>query len=78
MKSNLTFIYPDRVIEVTNCTLRHYEDALYWWRFSQSIFGKIACLLFGATLQQVNFNNGMDHACIDLKQVIGIKIVEVR
>lgn len=75
MQSNLVFIFHDRVIEVTGCTFHHYEDALFRWRFSLTLVGKIVGQILGSKLHQIEFNDGMDHACIDLRQVIGIKIV---
>jgi hypothetical protein len=74
MKSELIYIYADRVVTVSESSLGHYEDALARWRFSRSIWGKLWCLLFGSACRHAEFHHGMNHACIDLEQVIGIQL----
>ena len=74
MKSTVHFVYPDRVIEVSECSFGHYEDALATWRFSRSIWGKLVCLVFGSACRSVEYTHGMNHACLDLEQVIAIQI----
>lgn len=75
MKSTLIIVFHNRTLEVTGCSFLHYEEALFRWRFSMTLWGKVVGLLFGSNWHQVEFDDGMDHACIDLRQVIGIKIV---
>ena len=74
MKSTLIIVYHDRAIEVSDCTFGHYEDALATWRFSQSFWGKLWCLIFGSAERSVEYTHGMNHACIDLSQVIAIQL----
>jgi len=77
MKSTIHFVYPDRVIEVSECSLGHYEDALATWRFSKTVWGKLLCLILGSRWRQVEYTHGPDHACIDLQQVVVIQIKRV-
>ena len=77
MKSTINFVYPDRVIEVIDCSLGHYEHALAKWQFAKSIWGIVWCLLFGSSCRQVEYTHGQDHACIDLQQVVAIQIKRV-
>lgn len=74
MKSELIFVYADRVITVSECVFGHYEDSLKRWQFCHSVWGRLWCLLFGSACRQVEFTHGMNHACIDLSQVIAIQL----
>lgn len=77
MKNEMKFVFVDRTIDVSDCSLGHYEDALTKWRFAKSIWGIVWCLLFGSGCRQVEYTHGQNHACIDLGQVIAIQLRQV-
>lgn len=74
MKSTLIIVYHDRTIEVSDCTLGHYEDSLFRWRVCRSVWGKLWCLFFGSSCFQIEFTHAMNPACIDLSQVIAMQL----
>lgn len=78
MKSEITFVYVDRTINVVDCSIGHYEDALATWRFSRSIWGILLCLVLGSRWRSVEYTHGGDHACIDMQKVIAIQVKQVR